>query len=271
MPWMSFEHGVEARRALETIVSDPAYGTDALSNAQVLPNLLRDLLPDAPRETGVLTAAAEQDLAGKLHDQMSQGLDVRSAIRLTASSFAASTAFTQDVCLWAAGELAVASGLASPAQVDTRRPAAAGSRPDARAVGLAGTNRAAGRRQARTRSDRTSNRVSHPGPHERERARRRGAPRIRALGTRCRCRRGGRRSLPGQAAAAGTSQGGRSRLADKHRPPAAPGLRVIPAGSAGITRRATAVSLRARPAGRVRGLHRGGQPARLAQSLAARR
>lgn len=125
MPGMSFEHGDEARRALRAIVSDPAHGTDALSEPQTLSNLLHDLLPDAPREAGVLTAAAEQDLAGKLRDQVSQGLDVPSAIRLTAASFATSTAFTPEACAWAAGELALAAGLASPLQVQESGPGSA--------------------------------------------------------------------------------------------------------------------------------------------------
>jgi len=49
---ISFEHADEARAALRAIVSDPAHGPDALGNPQATANLLQDLLPDAPRESG---------------------------------------------------------------------------------------------------------------------------------------------------------------------------------------------------------------------------
>jgi len=113
----SFEHADQARAALHAIVSDPAYGADALSSAQTMSNLLRDYLPDAPREAGLLAAAAEKNLAGMLRDHVSHGLDVSTAIRLTASSFASSTAYTPDVCTWVASELAIALGLATLDQI----------------------------------------------------------------------------------------------------------------------------------------------------------
>jgi hypothetical protein len=59
----SWEHQREVRDALQTIVSDPQLGVAALSSAQTMSNLLKDLLPDAPRETSVLVAAAEAGLA----------------------------------------------------------------------------------------------------------------------------------------------------------------------------------------------------------------
>jgi len=49
----SFEHADEAKAALRAIVSDPAHGTDALSSPQTMTNLLRDFLPEAPREAGL--------------------------------------------------------------------------------------------------------------------------------------------------------------------------------------------------------------------------
>src|ERR1035438_4180830 len=58
----SFEHADEARAALRAIASDPAYGAQALSSAAIMSNLLRDFLPDAPRESGLLTAAAERPI-----------------------------------------------------------------------------------------------------------------------------------------------------------------------------------------------------------------
>jgi hypothetical protein len=41
----------EAHAALRAIVADPRYGPPALSNAQIMTNLLKDMLPDAPRES----------------------------------------------------------------------------------------------------------------------------------------------------------------------------------------------------------------------------
>ncbi|HUZ52553.1 MAG TPA: hypothetical protein VMU94_08480 [Streptosporangiaceae bacterium] len=112
----SFEHGGEARAALRAIVSDPAYGADALSSPRIMASLLSDLLPDAPRESGLLLAAAEKNLPAVLREHVMQGLDVRTAVSLAASSLASSTAFAPEVCEWVAGELAIALGLATQAQ-----------------------------------------------------------------------------------------------------------------------------------------------------------
>jgi hypothetical protein len=74
-------------------------------------NLLKDLLPDEPREAGLLVAAAQADLAGSLRGYMAQGLDPGTAVSLTASSFVSSTSHTQEACTWVATELARALGL----------------------------------------------------------------------------------------------------------------------------------------------------------------
>ena len=68
-------HQREVREALHAIVFDPQLGTPALSNPQTMSNLLKDLLPDAPRETSVLVATAEAGLAQILLDHVSQGMD----------------------------------------------------------------------------------------------------------------------------------------------------------------------------------------------------
>jgi hypothetical protein len=108
----SWEHQREARDALRTIVTDPQLGVAALSSAQTMSNLLKDLLPDAPRETSVLVAAAEAGLAQTLLDHVGQGMNVATASSLAASALAARTPFTTDACNWAVGELVVALGLA---------------------------------------------------------------------------------------------------------------------------------------------------------------
>ena len=58
MPW---DAQGEVQAALRTIVADPRYGPTALSNAQTMTNLLKDMLPDPPRESSVLVAAASVD------------------------------------------------------------------------------------------------------------------------------------------------------------------------------------------------------------------
>ena len=110
---MSWEHAAEARAALNAIVSDPEHGVAALSSAQTMSNLLKDLLPDAPREKSMLVAAAEAGLANTLRDHVAQGMDASTAIQLTASSFSATTPFTPEACNWVAGEIAVALGISS--------------------------------------------------------------------------------------------------------------------------------------------------------------
>jgi hypothetical protein len=103
------EDGVGARIALAAIVSDPEYGPAALSNAQVMSNLLADYLPGAPRLTGPLIAAADADLAGALRDHVAKGMDAATAIRIAASSLAARTAYSDGACAWVAGGIALLS------------------------------------------------------------------------------------------------------------------------------------------------------------------
>lgn len=110
---MSWEHAAEARAALNAIVTDPEHGVAALSSAQTMSNLLKDLLPDAPREKSMLVAAAEAGLANTLRDHVAQGMDPGTAISLTASSFSATTPFTPEACNWVAGEIAIALGISS--------------------------------------------------------------------------------------------------------------------------------------------------------------
>jgi Domain of unknown function (DUF4190) len=105
----------EAQNALRAIVSNPVYGIAALSSSQIMANLLKDLLPDAPREVSILVAAAEAGVAGNLRDRVSQGMDVGTASAVVAGSFAASTPFKPEACSWAVSEIAGALGLSRPA------------------------------------------------------------------------------------------------------------------------------------------------------------
>jgi len=108
---MSWEHAAEARAALNAIVTDPEHGLPALSSPQTMSNLLKDLLPDAPREKSILVAAAEAGIADNLRQHIDQGMDPNTAIRLTASSFSSTTPFTPEACSWVTGEIATAMGL----------------------------------------------------------------------------------------------------------------------------------------------------------------
>jgi len=105
MPW---DAQGEAHAALRAIVADPRYGPPALSNVQTMTNLLKDMLPDAPRESSVLVAASEAGVAGMLQGSVSQGMDVATASRLAAGTFENQTALTPDACNWAVGILASA-------------------------------------------------------------------------------------------------------------------------------------------------------------------
>jgi hypothetical protein len=108
----SWEHQGEVRDALRTIIGDPQLGVPALSSSQTMANLLKDLLPDAPRETSLLVAAAEAGLPQVLQDHVAQGMDIGTACSLTSSAFMVRTPFTPEACTWVVGELAVALGLA---------------------------------------------------------------------------------------------------------------------------------------------------------------
>jgi len=114
LPW---EHAADARAALNAIVTDPEHGVGALSSPRTMSNLLKDLLPDAPREKNLLIAAADAGLADTLREHVSQGMDTTTAIRLTASSFSARTPLSADACSWVTSEIAMALGISSPVEL----------------------------------------------------------------------------------------------------------------------------------------------------------
>src|SRR5215472_1976791 len=128
MASVSWDGRGEARAALHAIVSDPNYGVAALSSPQEMSSLLKDLLPDAQREAGVLVAAAEAGLANTLAGYRAQGMDLGTATALAMESFAARSAFTADACHWAVSELASAAGFDADAAGQGERPPAASAR-----------------------------------------------------------------------------------------------------------------------------------------------
>jgi hypothetical protein len=74
---------------------------------------LRDLLPDMPRETKVLVAAAEEGVAEALSYHVARGMDSATVRGKVARSFARHTGFRPAACQWAVDELAVVLGLDS--------------------------------------------------------------------------------------------------------------------------------------------------------------
>src|SRR5580704_19361989 len=103
----------EALNALRTIAADPQYGAAALASAQMMTNLLKDMLPDAPREANVLITAAGAGVPTALQGYLAQGMDVATATQMAAGVLADRTALTADACAWATSSLAAA--LLSPA------------------------------------------------------------------------------------------------------------------------------------------------------------
>jgi hypothetical protein len=112
-----------ALRALQTVVAD--YGAAALSDAQFMNNVLRDLLPDEPREASVLVAAAEANVGGIIGDRVAQHISPGAAIAQAAAVLGERTALTQDACQWAASLTARAMGLLQAPGMDATASVAA--------------------------------------------------------------------------------------------------------------------------------------------------
>jgi hypothetical protein len=121
----SWEHNDEVGEALRAIVADPEYGVEALSSSQTMSNLLKDYLPGAPRERGVLVAAAEAGLAQVLADRVAQGMDIATAESLATSDLAAQAPFTPEACHWAVAEISAALGLRPPGGAEMPPPGGA--------------------------------------------------------------------------------------------------------------------------------------------------
>lgn len=103
-----FEHASDVRDALYAVVADPALGPQSLANAKTAANLLRDLLPDAPREISLLLAAIAAGSPAMLREHIAQGMAGDTAISLTAAALASRTAYTLGACQWVVTELAIA-------------------------------------------------------------------------------------------------------------------------------------------------------------------
>ena len=131
------ERANAVRAALREITAE--CGREALSSPGTMSNLVKDLLPDDQQIARLLVVAAEQQIPGVLQDHVSHGMDVGTATRLVASSFAASTLFAQPACTWVVSELAVALGLGSAADLNavplpSSEPVNSGGAPEAHTV-----------------------------------------------------------------------------------------------------------------------------------------
>ncbi len=115
----SFEHVTDVREALRRVVSDTAYGPDALSSPRTMSDLLQRLLPDAPRERSTLLAAVAAGLADTIRRYVAGGMDASTAVARSAASLAASQASMPiDACYWVAAEIALALGLITAEKAD---------------------------------------------------------------------------------------------------------------------------------------------------------
>jgi hypothetical protein len=109
---------------LAAIVADPDLGSRALSHPATLFRLLCDYLPDSP-DAGLLLAACQVDVPRALRGYLARGLMPSKAIQLAATRVAARTDFTDEACLWAACEFALALGLVTADELpDAPAPAA---------------------------------------------------------------------------------------------------------------------------------------------------
>jgi hypothetical protein len=81
-------------------------------------DLLKHLLPDAPRERSTLLAAIEAGLADTICGHVAGGMDARTAVVTSAASLAAQASMPIDACCWAVAELALALGLITADQAN---------------------------------------------------------------------------------------------------------------------------------------------------------
>src|SRR6185437_16387481 len=110
------------RRALRSIAGDPQLGSSVLSQPQIMTNLLKDLLPDSPRESALLVSAAQCGVPDVLQGHLAEGMDLGTASRLTAAWFGRRMPFTKDACNWVVAELAIALGVDPSALAEATLP-----------------------------------------------------------------------------------------------------------------------------------------------------
>ena len=99
----------EAHEALGSAVAN--FGQRILSDPRMLGNLVTDLLPDLPRERGLLVTAAEADVAGELtQDVQEQHLEADTAVQLVARALIDRRSIDPAASMWVTTEYAQALG-----------------------------------------------------------------------------------------------------------------------------------------------------------------
>jgi hypothetical protein len=114
----SFDHVAETRAALRAIVNDPAYGSTALSNVRIMSEVLPTLLRGARLERSVLVTAARENLASRMLELVSGGMNPGLAVRLSAHFLETISPIPIDACYRVAAELALALGLITADEAD---------------------------------------------------------------------------------------------------------------------------------------------------------
>src|ERR1700683_2704375 len=98
------------RAALSSIVS--GFGTRSLSTPSILDNVLRDLLPDSPKQVSLIVAAGGSPLAMAVQEHVAQGMDPDTAVRLPSARRAEQAPSEAAGCRWVTAEFARALGYA---------------------------------------------------------------------------------------------------------------------------------------------------------------
>jgi hypothetical protein len=108
MAGRDWEASGDAADALRTVLDD--YGAACLSNAQQMASVLRDLLPDKPREASVLVAAVEADVAAVLRDRAQIGMSATAAAQQAVTVLEDRTGLAPAACQWAVAVFSNALG-----------------------------------------------------------------------------------------------------------------------------------------------------------------
>ncbi len=98
----------QVSQALRAVIAD--FGSQVLGNADMLGNLLKDHIPDHPREINVLQAAAQSGAAAAVDDRIRSGMAPAAAVRMTASELTHSLAIDSAAAEWGVAEFARALG-----------------------------------------------------------------------------------------------------------------------------------------------------------------
>jgi hypothetical protein len=100
--------GGEAGGALAHVVE--GFGAPVLGRPDMLEGLLKDDVPQLPREVAMLTEAARFGVADQLADRVQQGAAAQAAIAMVAAEMTSRTAVDASGALWAAGVFAKVIG-----------------------------------------------------------------------------------------------------------------------------------------------------------------